>query len=87
MTATARLGGSSCSTLGPVVLAGAGGAMMWAGESSLGLTEDWSLFPRLGLLGGLALLVWGLVEIGFRRGTAGYNRFGPDPLGKRQGRA
>ena len=73
--------------LGPVVLAGAGGAMMWAGESSLGLTEDWSLFPRLGLLGGLALLVWGLVEIGFRRGTAGYNRFGPDPLGKQQGRA
>jgi len=73
--------------LGPVVLAGAGGAMMWAGESSLGLTEDWSLFPRLGLLGGLALVVWGLVEIGFRRGSAGYNRFGPDPLAKQHGRA
>ncbi len=73
--------------LGPFVLAGAGGAIRWAGESSVGLTEDWSLFPRLGLLGGLALLIWGLVEIGFRRGTAGYNRFGPDPLAKPRGRA
>jgi uncharacterized membrane protein YhaH (DUF805 family) len=73
--------------LGPFALAGVGGAIMWAGASSVGLTEDWSLFPRLCLLGGPALLVWGLVEIGFRRGTAGYNRFGPDPLRKQQGRA
>jgi uncharacterized membrane protein YhaH (DUF805 family) len=73
--------------LGPFVLAGVGGGIMWAGERSIGLTEDWSLFPRLGLLAGLALLIWGLVEIGFRRGTAGYNRFGPDPLAKQQSRA
>lgn len=24
--------------------------------------------------------LWGLVEIGFLKGTAGYNRYGPDPL-------
>jgi uncharacterized membrane protein YhaH (DUF805 family) len=37
---------------------------------------------------GLALGAWGFVEIGFRRGTAGPNPYGPDPLGKsdRRGR-
>ena len=29
---------------------------------------------------GTALWLWGLVELGFLRGTAGTNRFGPDPL-------
>jgi uncharacterized membrane protein YhaH (DUF805 family) len=29
---------------------------------------------------GLALTLWSLVELGFLRGTAGGNRFGPDPL-------
>jgi uncharacterized membrane protein YhaH (DUF805 family) len=28
----------------------------------------------------IALWLWGLVELGFRRGTAGGNRFGPNPL-------
>jgi uncharacterized membrane protein YhaH (DUF805 family) len=28
----------------------------------------------------LALAVWGIVELGFLRGTAGPNQFGPDPL-------
>ena len=70
--------------LGPVVFAGAGGAIMWAGASSVGMTEDWSLFPRLCRIGGFALGIWGLVEIGFLRGSAGYNRFGPNPLGKHQ---
>lgn len=28
----------------------------------------------------LALAVWGSIELGFLRGTAGANRFGPDPL-------
>ena len=55
--------------LGPVVFAGAGGAIMWAGASSVGMTEDWSLFPRLCLLGGFALGIWGLVEIGFLAGA------------------
>jgi uncharacterized membrane protein YhaH (DUF805 family) len=30
----------------------------------------------------LALSLWGLIEIGFLRGTTGPNRFGPDPLAK-----
>ena len=30
----------------------------------------------------MALWLWGLVELGFLRGTAGENRFGPDPLAK-----
>jgi len=28
----------------------------------------------------LILWIWGLVEMGFLRGTQGTNRFGPDPL-------
>jgi uncharacterized membrane protein YhaH (DUF805 family) len=28
----------------------------------------------------LVCLIWGLVELGFLRGTRGPNRFGPDPL-------
>jgi uncharacterized membrane protein YhaH (DUF805 family) len=28
----------------------------------------------------LAFTVWGLIELGFARGTAGANRFGPDPI-------
>ena len=31
-------------------------------------------------LAGFALTIWGFVEIGFLRGTAGSNRYGPDPL-------
>lgn len=31
----------------------------------------------------LALAVWGIVELGFLRGTAGPNQFGPDPLHQR----
>ena len=66
--------------LGPVLFAIAGGAIMWAGAGS---ATDWAfLLPRLCLLGAFALGIWGLVEMGFRRGSAGYNRFGPDPLGK-----
>jgi uncharacterized membrane protein YhaH (DUF805 family) len=30
----------------------------------------------------MALWLWGFVELGFLRGTAGENRFGPDPLVK-----
>jgi uncharacterized membrane protein YhaH (DUF805 family) len=62
----------------------AGGALMWAGMGAFGDARVVSLFlVRLCLLGGIALGVWSLVEIGFRRGTTGYNRFGPDPLAKR----
>lgn len=31
-------------------------------------------------LAGLGLSLWGLAEIGFLRGSAGPNRYGPDPL-------
>jgi uncharacterized membrane protein YhaH (DUF805 family) len=34
---------------------------------------------------GLVLGIWGLVELGFLRGTAGPNRFGPDPLQRQVG--
>jgi uncharacterized membrane protein YhaH (DUF805 family) len=33
----------------------------------------------LGLIG-LGFSIWGFVELGFLKGTAGPNRFGPDPL-------
>ena len=29
---------------------------------------------------GFGISIWALVELGFLRGTAGANRFGPDPL-------
>jgi uncharacterized membrane protein YhaH (DUF805 family) len=55
---------------------------MWAGAGPV-RTEDWSfLLPRLCLLSGIALGIWGLVEMGFRPGTAGFNRFGANPLRK-----
>jgi uncharacterized membrane protein YhaH (DUF805 family) len=30
---------------------------------------------------GFGISIWALIELGFLRGTAGANRFGPDPLG------
>ena len=32
------------------------------------------------MLASIALSIWGLVEMGFLRGTVGSNRYGPDPL-------
>jgi uncharacterized membrane protein YhaH (DUF805 family) len=62
----------------------AGGALLWSAMDAFGDTRVLSLFlVRLCLLGGIAFGFWSLVEIGFRRGTTGYNRFGPDPLAKR----
>ena len=31
-------------------------------------------------LASLAISIWGLVELGFLRGTVGPNQYGPDPL-------
>ena len=45
------------------------------GEASWGLST-------LILLVSFALSIWGLVEIGFLKGTPGPNRYGPDPLGE-----
>jgi len=44
-----------------------------------------SLGPTIGAnfifsLAGFAVSVWGLVELGFLRGTPGPNQYGPDPL-------
>jgi uncharacterized membrane protein YhaH (DUF805 family) len=69
---------------GPGVFILIGGFLFWAAADTVGMSAEWSYLElRLCILGGFALVVWGFVEIGCRRGTAGYNRFGPDPL-KRQ---
>ena len=36
-------------------------------------------------LSAFALTIWGFVEIGYLRGTAGSNAYGPDPLLQRRG--
>jgi uncharacterized membrane protein YhaH (DUF805 family) len=70
--------------VGPVAVALIGGFIFWAAADTVGMSAEWSyLGLRLCILGGFALVIWGFVEIGCRRGTAGYNRFGPNPL-KRQ---
>jgi uncharacterized membrane protein YhaH (DUF805 family) len=70
--------------VGPVAVALIGRFIFWAAADTVGMSAEWSyLGLRLCILGGFALVIWGFVEIGCRRGTAGYNRFGPDPL-KRQ---
>ena len=49
--------------------------MLTGGGSAMGETAG--LIPSLA---GAALSLWGLVEIGFLRGTSGPNNYGPDPL-------
>ena len=54
------------------------------------LTQSADLLPFTGLtdavlqkilaLAAFALTIWGFIEIGFLRGTAGENSYGPDPL-------
>jgi uncharacterized membrane protein YhaH (DUF805 family) len=39
-----------------------------------------AVFHYILALAGFALTIWGFVEIGFLRGTAGSNAYGPDPL-------
>jgi uncharacterized membrane protein YhaH (DUF805 family) len=69
--------------IGPFLVGLAGWLFLWTTAGSFGDTRVVSLFLlRLSLLAGIALAIWGQVEIGFRRGTAGYNRFGADPLAK-----
>jgi uncharacterized membrane protein YhaH (DUF805 family) len=69
---------------GPVGVALIGGFIFWATADAVGMDWDWSFLGlRFCLLAGFALAIWGLVEIGCLRGTAGYNRYGPDQL-KRQ---
>jgi uncharacterized membrane protein YhaH (DUF805 family) len=70
--------------VGPGLFAFPALAFMWVAAGSFGELRYLSLFLiRLCLVAAFALAIWGLVEIGFLRGTTGYNRFGPDPLAKR----
>jgi uncharacterized membrane protein YhaH (DUF805 family) len=39
-----------------------------------------TVFHYILAVAGFALTIWGFVEIGFLRGTAGSNAYGPDPL-------
>ena len=67
--------------LGPVLVAVGAGGLLWVAADTFVDARYFLFFlVRLCFLGGMALGLWGLVEIGFRRGTAGYNRFGADPL-------
>ena len=50
-----------------------------SGDSGLFGPPDGGLATVVNIVG-LGLSLWGLVEIGFLRGTAGPNRFGEDPL-------
>jgi uncharacterized membrane protein YhaH (DUF805 family) len=50
------------------------GLANWLGSSGAGVL---AVIPALA---GMALNIWALVEIGFRRGTPGANRFGPAPV-------
>jgi uncharacterized membrane protein YhaH (DUF805 family) len=43
------------------------------------IAEDTPLWWILVLIGSV-LWIWGLIELGFRRGTDGDNDYGPDPL-------
>jgi uncharacterized membrane protein YhaH (DUF805 family) len=45
------------------------------------VTEESPLWWALVLIG-TVLTIWGLIELGFRRGTDGDNEYGPDPLRK-----
>jgi uncharacterized membrane protein YhaH (DUF805 family) len=66
---------------GPAILLLLGGSVFWAFSGRIDDAWEWALLLlKLCLLGGFALGIWGVVEIGFRRGTSGYNRFGADPL-------
>jgi len=57
---------------------------MWGAAGAVGMTVDVSLLLlKLCILGGIAIGIWGFVEIGCLRGTPGYNRFGADPLPRR----
>jgi uncharacterized membrane protein YhaH (DUF805 family) len=57
-----------------------GMALQFAGIGR-GSTEPNILMTTVGFVI-LVVIVWFTIELGFLRGTAGANRFGPDPLGR-----
>ena len=69
---------------GPAAFVVIGGGIMWGAAGAVGMTADGALLLlKLCVLGGMAIVIWSFVEIGCLRGTAGYNRFGADPLPRR----
>jgi uncharacterized membrane protein YhaH (DUF805 family) len=71
--------------LGPGLFAVVALFIFWVSAGAVGMALQWSfLLLRLCILGGIGLAVWGLVELGFRRGSTGYNRYGPNPLRSRR---
>jgi uncharacterized membrane protein YhaH (DUF805 family) len=67
----------------PVVLALVGAFIGFFGTNAIGLAADSNaLLFRVCIALALAIGVWAFVEFGCLRGTVGYNRYGPDPLGK-----
>jgi uncharacterized membrane protein YhaH (DUF805 family) len=70
---------------GSYVLWLVGLTLIIAFSNLFGLTDDPKNLSWLDWLLGLCAIVIGLAflfELGFRRGTAGENRYGPDPLAK-----
>jgi len=63
-------------SIGPYLLLGA--AHLFGDLGAIGVLAGLPLS-----LGGLALAVWSWIELGFRRGTSGPNRFGPPPASNR----
>src|SRR6476660_2683413 len=57
--------------------------LFYVAPSVLGSIANTSEQPLAGFVLGVAsfaISIWGLVELGFLRGTVGPNRYGPDPL-------
>ena len=50
--------------------------VFYAGPTVLGMAN----LGTIGTLASFAVSIWGLVELGFLRGTAGPNKYGPDPI-------
>jgi uncharacterized membrane protein YhaH (DUF805 family) len=46
----------------------------------IGRSSQSDLIALVLSLAGFGIAIWGLVELGFLRGTVGPNRYGPDPL-------
>ena len=58
--------------------------LFWLGPSVMGGMQATTINPVMIMvyaLASLAIAVWGLVELGFLRGTSGANAYGADPLG------
>jgi uncharacterized membrane protein YhaH (DUF805 family) len=59
----------------PAMLAQIGDLLPFTGTTATAL-------EKILALSAYALMLWGFVEIGFLRGTAGENSYGPDPLAR-----